>query len=342
MSRKKLLYIGNRLASKGATVTSIETLGNFLRQEGYELRFASSQKNKVVRLLDMIFATLKHARWADHVLIDTYSTQNFLYAEAVAAVCRLLGRSYIPILRGGDLPKRLKNNPKRVGRLTQGATRVVAPSAYLFDAFKRAGYQNLIHIPNTIDLGNYSFRERNPRAPKLLWVRSFHRTYNPELALQIVESLRTDFPEVELCMIGPDKDGSLERCKVLSLEKNLPVTFTGKMEKTEWIAHAQDYDLFINTTNFDNTPVSVIEAMALGLPVISTDVGGMPYLIDNQRDGILVPKEDPVSFVRAISGLVKEPELARQLAEAAREKVEGFDWENVKQHWFEILGPKNN
>lgn len=342
MSRKKLLYIGNKLASKGATVTSIETLGNFLQQEGYELRFASSQKNKLLRLLDMVFTTLGNARWADHVLIDTYSTQNFLYAEAVASLCRLVGRSYIPILRGGDLPKRLKNNPKRVRKLIQGATKVVAPSAYLFEAFNQAGFQNLIHIPNTIDLGNYPYRERKPVAPKLLWVRSFHRTYNPELALQIVENLSTDFPNVELCMIGPDKDGSLDRCKAIAREKNLPVTFTGKMEKAEWIAHARDYDLFINTTNFDNTPVSVIEAMALGLPVISTDVGGMPYLIDNQRDGILVPKEDAVSFVQAISRVLKEPQLAQQLAKAARRKVEGFDWENVKQHWFEILDSKNN
>ena len=100
---------------------------------------------------------------------------------------------------------------------------------------------------------------------------------------------------------------------------------------------ATDYDFFINSTHIDNTPISVIEAMALGLPVISTDVGGMSQLIENGKDGILVPEHDVDAMVEAIEKLVQDQELALQIAQAARKKVEAFDWEIVKEEWMKVL-----
>jgi glycosyltransferase involved in cell wall biosynthesis len=126
-------------------------------------------------------------------------------------------------------------------------------------------------------------------------------------------------------------------CKKLVLEHELPVTFTGKLEKMEWVALARDHDIFINTTNFDNMPVSVIEAMALGLPVISSNVGGLPYLIDHQTDGMLVPPNDAEAFVNSITQLSNQPELVKDLVTNARKKAERFDWEVVKQQWFRLL-----
>ena len=75
--KSNLLYIGNKLSKHGYTVTSIETLGVLLEKEGYHLYYASSKKNKVIRLLDMIYATIKYRNRVDYVLIDTYSTKNF-------------------------------------------------------------------------------------------------------------------------------------------------------------------------------------------------------------------------------------------------------------------------
>ena len=77
--------------------------------------------------------------------------------------------------------------------------------------------------------------------------------------------------------------------------------------------------------------------MALGLPVISTNVGGLPYLIDAEEDGLLVPKNDSDAFVNAIDRLIAQPEFAQQLSIAARKKVEQFDWEVVKQKWDAVL-----
>lgn len=336
-SGKRILYIGNRLAQKGMTVTSIETLGNFLKAEGYDMRFASSVKNKFFRMLDMLWTTIRQSGKTSIVLIDTYSTQNFHYAVAVGNLCRLLRVPYIPILRGGNLPERLRRSPSQAYKLFHGAKQNVAPSAFLMEHFKDEGYNNLVYIPNTIDLDKYPFKLREQCTAKLLWVRSFADIYNPMLALKLVEALIQKGIETSLCMVGPDKDGSMIRCKEYAEKHALPVVFTGKLDKPDWIAMAAEFDIFINTTNFDNTPVSVIEAMALGLPVISTDVGGIPYLLEHEKDALLVPPEDVGAFVHYVESLLQNPSKGRELAQQARSKVENFDWAVVKHQWASLL-----
>ncbi len=138
-------------------------------------------------------------------------------------------------------------------------------------------------------------------------------------------------------MVGPEKDGSMEKCQQLAKQKNLPITFTDLLKKEAWITLSKEYDLFINTTNFDNTPISVIEAMALGLPVISTNVGGLPYLIENNETGILVPPNNVDVFVEAITQLLSNSEKTEQLSKNARIAVELFDWEVVKGEWGKVI-----
>lgn len=337
MPNQKLLYIGNKLEASGSTVTSIETLGSLLEQEGYTVYMASTKPNKIWRLLDMIWAVLRYRRKVSYVLIDTYSTQNFYFAVTVANICRLVGLPYIPILRGGNLPERLRNNRRLSWKLFNGAKINVSPSAYLMEEFKKEGYNNLIEIPNNIVLENYPFRLRPDPKPKLLWVRSFAEIYNPDLALEVVKLLLKSDYQASLCMVGPDKDGSLERCKNIAAEASLPIKFTGRLSKSEWIDLSKDHDIFINTTNFDNTPVSVIEAMALGLPVVTTNVGGIPYLLENKRDALLVEPNDADAICQSVISLIEDPQTAVHLARNARKKVEKFDWEEVKHLWFRIL-----
>jgi glycosyltransferase involved in cell wall biosynthesis len=138
-------------------------------------------------------------------------------------------------------------------------------------------------------------------------------------------------------MVGPDSDGTLQEVKQLAKTLNVAVTFTGKLPKEEWISLSEKYTVFINTTNFDNMPVSVIEAMALGLPVVSTNVGGMPFLMENNKEGILVEKGNIADFVSAIKEVVNHPIKTKTMVFNARKKVESYDWQHVKHQWLKIL-----
>ncbi|WP_452227739.1 glycosyltransferase family 4 protein [Lacinutrix sp. MEBiC02404] len=334
---KKILYIGNNLKSKKANISSIQVLGTLLEKEGYTLYYASSQTNKVLRMLDMVKSCVSLSKKVDFVLIDTYSTTNFYYALIVSRLCKVLHLKYIPILHGGNLPSRLENSPFLSNLIFKNAYKNISPSLYLLDAFKHAGYTNVDFIPNAIEIKKYAFKKRNLETIDMLWVRSFSKIYNPSLAVSILKSLQEEGLQATLCMVGPDSDGTLQEVKQLAKTLNVAVTFTGKLTKKEWISLSEKYTIFLNTTNFDNMPVSIIEAMALGLPVVSTNVGGMPFLIENSKEGLLVEKENVAGFVAAIKKIASTPEESKIMAITARKKVEDFRWEYIKTKWFQVL-----
>jgi glycosyltransferase involved in cell wall biosynthesis len=318
-------------------VSSIDALVPLFENEGFTLYYASSKINKVLRLCDMLIACIRYKNRVDFVIIDTYSTLNFYYALFVSQLCRVLQLKYIPSLNGGNLPKRLQNNPFLCGLIFNHAYKNVSPSLYLKEAFEDFGYTNIGYIPNTIELQQYPFKRRSFNSVKLLWVRSFSKIYNPLLAIHLLKALQDDGIDASLCMVGPDSDGTLKDAKKLEKQLDVDVLFTGKLSKPDWIKLAQDYNIFINTTNFDNMPVSVVEGMALGMVVISTNVGGMPYLVTHGHDGILVEPHNVALFVDAIKSILKSPEAAQTMAMHAREKVEQFDWQVIKQLWFKTL-----
>ncbi len=301
------------------------------------MKTASTRNNKGLRLLEMLGLILKHQKTTDIVLIDTYGAMNFYYAYLVAKTCQVCKLPYIPILHGGNLPDRLEASFSYSKSIFGNAKINIAPSHFLYDIFKSKGFDNLKIIPNAIQIENYPFKKRESFAPKLLWVRRFQRRYNPMMALQVLQILLKNYPDAELCMVGPEKDGSMRACKGFVKNYNLPVKFTGKLKKKEWAALAKDYDFFINTTTIDNTPISVIEAMSLGLAVVSTNVGGVPVLIADGEDGLLVPGDDAKAMTNAIEKAIQNPEKTTEICDKAREKVEKFDWEMVKNDWNQVL-----
>jgi L-malate glycosyltransferase len=335
--KNNLLYIGNKLSKHGNSKTTIETLGPFLEKEGFYVRYASSQKSKMLRLFDMMYSTVKYSNKTDYVLIDVYSTLNFWYALIISQLCRVLKLKYITKLHGGELPSRLKKNPYLCHLIFSNAYKMIAPSEYLYQVFKDGYLTNLIHIPNVIKIKKYSFESKTIITPKLLWVRSFCQIYNPEMAIDVFYTLKKRYPDAKLCMVGPDKEGMMENIKQIVKQMNLDVKFTGRLTKDEWRVLANDYNIFINTTHLDNTPVSVMEAMALGLPVVSTNVGGIPYLLQDKHDALLVKDNDVNGMVDCIKEIIDNDPLRAFIVNNAKDKVNQFDWEIVKSKWLEIL-----
>jgi glycosyltransferase involved in cell wall biosynthesis len=334
--KKKILYLGNKLSQHGINKTTVETLGEQLSQSGFTVVSYSSKKNSLLRISAMLFGILKH-RDAAYILIDTYSTSAFWFAFLSSQLARVLRIQYIPILHGGNLPNRLASNPKLCKLLFDKAYVNVSPSEYLKFHFEKAGISNVICIPNSINLYDYTFKERSNFAPNLLWVRAFAKIYNPKMAIDVLRLLQEKYPSATLTMVGPDKDGSLEITKRYANQLNLKVNFTGKLSKNEWTDLAKNYDIFINTTHFDNTPVSVLEAMALGLPVVSTNVGGLPFLISPHNTGYLVSDANSVEMVEQIDTIIQFPTQTIEIVNSANHLVSKMDWKVVESQWTNLL-----
>ena len=333
-----ILYIGNNLSLPNNNVTTLQLLTKLLKQDGYNVVCTSSKTNQVLRLIDMLFNIIKYRNIINYILIDTYSTKNFYYAFLSSQLARVLNLKYIPILHGGSLPNRLATSPRMSQMLFDNSYRNIAPSNYLKSEFRKHGYDSE-YIPNVLEAATYNFKKRTEFQPKLLYVRALHKLYNPQMAIFVLAELKKTYPNAELCMVGPDKDGSLQKCKDLAknLEVSESIKFTGLLSKTQWHSLSENYDIFINTTTVDNTPISVMEAMALGLPVVSTNVGGISYLIKDGESGVLVKPNDVSEMVLAIKNVISNSLHYSGVAFSARKEVERFDWKVVKELWNRLL-----
>lgn len=333
-----ILYIGNKLAVHGRTPGNIDTLGPLLEQEGYKVRYSSSKLNKPARIADMWQAIFRNRKKVDVVLIDVFSTSAFYFAWSCARLCRLLGVKYVPILRGGNLPERFKTSAKKCKELFGNSAQNIAVSDYMDEQLRIAGYKSII-IENHIELSLYKFRSRDTLQPSLIWVRAFHETYNPKMAIELLKLLVVDYPTARLTMVGPELDGNMQKCKELTASYGLNdnIVFTGKLSKQEWTQLANEADIFISTTNYDNLPVSVIEAMALGLPVVSTNVGGVPYLIKDGKNGLLVNQGDAEGMKAAIEKLINANGVAHPISINARATAEQYDWDVLRKKWADLF-----
>ena len=146
--------------------------------------------------------------------------------------------------------------------------------------------------------------------------------------------------EVKLMMIGPDKgDHSLNN--LMELARELGVTnnieIVGPIVHSDVPCWLDKADIFINTSNFDTAPSSLMEAMANGLCVVSTNVGGIPYLAENGVEAILVEPNDPVSLANAVSEILAHPDFASTLSRNARIRAEQSDWAVILPRWESLL-----
>ena len=161
------------------------------------------------------------------------------------------------------------------------------------------------------------------------------------MAILLLGQLKKRFPDATLLMVGGCNEGKESLNKTLSKVEELgladSVEFTGRLTKEEWSARSEECNIFINTTNVDNLPVSVIEAMTLGLPVISTNVGGIPYFITNGVNGLLVEPNDVNAMAECVCKLVDDFTLLKNITEKSLKKSESFYSCNVKKKWVNLL-----
>lgn len=339
VTKKPVLMVGNFLSATHGVRGVCEELAARLPLSGWPVLTTSHEPGKAARLYDMLNTAWRRRNAYAVAQVDVYSGAAFFWAEAVCWMLRRAGKPYVLTLHGGNLPAFARLWPQRVRRLLESAREVTAPSGYLVERMRpfRSGIRMQ---PNPLDVSRYEFRWRERPRPRLVWLRAFHRMYNPTLAPEVVARLAPEFPDIKLAMIGPDKgDGSLKLVRETAARLGVAerITFTGGVPKHAVAAHLNSSDIFLNTTNVDNTPVSVLEAMACGLCLVSTNVGGIPYLLKDRVEALLVPPKDAASMAAAVRRILTENNLGARLSQGARHRAEQCDWANVLPQWDELL-----
>ena len=272
---------------------------------------------------------------ARHDVIHVFAAGNFsfLFAPAPAILIgRLFGKPVIVNYRDGRAEQHLANWPG-ARRLLSWATVIVSPSEYLVDVFAKFGLRAR-SIFNIIDPSTFQYRERTKPRPRFLHNRGFEELYNVPCTLRAFQIVQQRYPDAQLVLThdGPLR-GELERLVAELGLRN--VELRGKVSQQETPAVLDWADIYLTSPNLDCMPGSLLECYAAGLPLAATAAGGIPYIVDDGRTGLLVPPDDHEELAAAALRLLEEEGLATRLARAGREELAKYDWDrNVRAGWI--------
>lgn len=274
-----------------------------------------------------VFHVMANSGWAWHLL-----------AAPAVWIAKLRRTPVVVNYRGGYAAEFLARSVFWVRPTLQAADRLVVPSGFLQEVFSRYGFPAEI-VPNVVDLGRFITRplgrEMQADGLHLIVTRNLEPIYDIGTALRAFAIVRKARPAARMTVAGsgPERD----RLVALTAELGLAgaVTFTGRLDNERIAELYQRADISINPSLVDNMPNSILESLASGVPVVSTDVGGVRFVVEHGKTALLIPPQDPDAMARAVLDLIENPHTAERLARAGRESVQQYEWSHVRPLLFD-------
>lgn len=332
-------FFGNK---KGLPTTQAEELKKLLQRANIPVYFTSRYHSRILRLFDTFFSLVFYSRRYQIVNIQFYGGLALILEDLASMVACLLGKTIVFTLHSGALLANIKKKPNWYLRVLRRATVVTCPSLYLIEALREYGIEARL-IENSIPLHAYTHLKKDHFRPRLLWMRAFHPVYHPEMALDVLNSLKARYPDVILHMAGTDYGYEAAiRNKAIAMGLEKYIHFEGYIDQTRKNELARDCDIYLCTNRVDNAPVSLIEMLALGLAVVSTNAGGIPQLVNHGREVLLVPVEDVQAMADAVANILEHPILGKTLAANGYQLVGRYDEPRVSEKWVSLLTEMNS
>jgi glycosyltransferase involved in cell wall biosynthesis len=325
------------------------SLATALRGEGYDVAFVPInprpprglgwvRRHRYVRtaLNQVLYLpSLLRLRHVDVVHVFSASYWSFLLAPVPAmVVARALGKRIVLNYHSGEAEDHLGRWGWLVHPWLRLADEIVVPSEYLSGVFARHGYRTRV-VPNIVDAGHFRYRDRAPLYPRLLSTRNLEAYYRVDNTLQAFALLKVRYPDATLTIAGAGSHEARLRRLATSLETS-GIEFVGRVEPAAMPELCAAADIFVNSSVVDNQPLSVLEAFAAGLPVVSTPTGDIAALVRDGITGLVVPAGDPAAMAKAVTTLLEDPDTALRLARRARCEIEAFGWPRVREQWAAV------
>lgn len=292
----------------------------------------------VVRLLPYFAALWRTAGRVQlfHVMANSGWSWHLFAAPAIW-IARLRGKPVVINYRGGEADGFLASAQRWVRPSMRRADAVIVPSGFLEAVFGRHGYATQV-VPNIVNLERFCADRAAAQdaGPRLLVARNLEPIYDNATALRAFALVRERYPSATLVIAGSGPLHAELAALAAELGVAAAVTLTGRVDNAGMAALYRNADVMLNCSLVDNMPNSVLEALACGVPVVSTDVGGVPYLVEDGSTALLVPPQAPRAMADAVLRLAAEPALAARLREAGLRQVQQYTWTSVHPRLFAV------
>ena len=289
------------------------------------------------RLLPYLLGAWRLAGRVDvvHVMANSgWSWQLFAAPPIWAAWLR--GTPVVVNYRGGEAADYFKQSFSRVRPTLRRASSIVVPSGFLQGVFQEYRVDARV-IPNIVNLQRFhpASTPLEQSGFSLVIARNLEPIYGIETAIRAVAILRQQVPAVRLEIAGSGPLRESLQALVAELGLSDCVSFLGRLDPDEMAVAYRRAHVMVNPTLVDNMPNSVLEALACGVAVVSTDVGGVPFVVSHEQTALLVPAEDPQAMADALLRLSRDGELRTGLIERGLQEAGRYDWPQVREHWLQ-------
>ena len=178
---------------------------------------------------------------------------------------------------------------------------------------------NSQNLPNNTDLRRqYSIPQNSIiciAVGRLVAIKGF------DILIQTAHLLGKQLKNVHFLIVGDGQCKAELADQVNALGVNKSVTFAGYQDHETVLSFVKSSDIFIMPSRYEGTPIALLEAASLGIPVIASNVGGIPELVQDQVHALLVPPDDPQSLAQAVKRIINDKKLAETLSANAVERI---------------------
>lgn len=332
----RILFVSSFLSQQTGTKSIAEKLVEYWQENGGpRAQLVSRYSNKYLRLSSILLGIFFYR--GKLVNVDVFSGNSLLIAKLAARISKLRGLKLILTLRGGAIPQELNQRAEEYRSVLIKADYIQTPSLFLAAAIENKLGIKVNYLPNPINLERFTPNQKTQGA-NLLWVRAFSVIYNPDLAIKTLAILKSNFPDLKLTMIGPDK-GILPQAKELVKKLGLEdsVDFVGPVANEKLASFYQSHAVYLNTTSYESFGTAVVEAAATALPIVSTRVGELPFLWEHDVNIKFAPEIKAESFAKEVEDLLIYPSKAFQIGHAGANRVQEFEWKSINKNWINLI-----
>jgi glycosyltransferase involved in cell wall biosynthesis len=248
---------------------------------------------------------------------------------------RFYGKKIILSYRHHEAEIELEKNRLWMPLFLRMCDLVVVSTQYIQRVFAWYGIDSAV-IPEAVAADMFRPRKVEKIQPRIILTRAHVSRNNLTCALKAYRLVKQKYPRAEMVIAG-DGPQRADLEALVAAEKLNGITFIGEVEQRELARWFAEVDVYVNCSTIDGLPASLLEALAAGLPVVTTGVGGIPEVVKDGVNGLIVPPNDPATLAERVFRLVESPELAAKLSEQAQQSVRRYSWEQVCRQWEDVF-----
>ncbi|MFW5804270.1 MAG: glycosyltransferase family 4 protein [bacterium] len=342
---KKILMVGPLPPPNGGMEIYTELILQSKLNEKYKFISLNTSKNKGInsfKILKYIFFIYNCIKIFSYCLIfrpdishyHVSSNYGFWRPMIFAKISKLFGTKNIFHMHSGGFPKFYKSQKKKnkikIKKTLKNIDLIIVPTKFWKSYYRKLVKNKKINVlPNSIDLkiiSKHITKNKKNKLIQILYVGKINKTKGIYQLLNAFKKINN----AKLAVMGSFQNNEKDikkKCEEYKIEKK--IKFIGTIYDDKRFDFFNESDIFIIPSYFECMPIVILEAMAFGLPIIATDVGGIPDIVKNKKNALLIKPKSSKMIYNSLTKLINDSKLRKILSKNNIKEIKKYDINNL-------------